>query len=240
MPCEFEILSIRAQIDSAASQFDLFRFLREVTGRYGFEYFAVNSIPTVPTTSIAETMIITSAPSDLIRRYDEYSLVATNPVSVQMRKSCAPFERRVGIHETETDEKNRGLLVKLVEEYQLNCWFFVPVFTPDSGAATVSFIGNRDALNFKEVAELELLSSLVYERLRVLSVDTATVENLLSTREHECLAWSATGKTSFEIGKILGLSEHTVNHYLNSATRKTGSVNRTQAVAVAIRNGWID
>lgn len=240
VPCTLDLASVRAQIQSATSQFDLFRFLREVTGWYDFTYFAVNSIPSVPTTSIADTMIITSAPSDLIRRYDEYSLVAANPASVQMRKACAPFERRIDSVAAEQDEDNRAVLLGLVGDYALDCWFFVPVFTPDSGAATVSFMGKRDALNFKEVAELELLSSLVYEGLCLLSVDTGAVENLLSAREHECLAWSATGKTSFEIGKILSLSEHTVNHYLNSATRKTGAVNRTQAVAVAIRNGWID
>ena len=55
------------------------------------------------------------------------------------------------------------------------------------------------------------------------------------------LHWrTAAGKTSVEIAKILNLSEHTVNHYLNNATRKSGTVNRTQTVASALRNGWID
>ncbi|PWW01637.1 DNA-binding CsgD family transcriptional regulator [Hoeflea marina] len=240
MPCNRDIVSIRAHIASATSQFDLFRYLREVTTWYGFKYFAVNSIPSVPTTSIAETMIITSAPSDLIRRYDAYSMVASDPASVQMRKACAPFERRIGDIADAQDDANRAVLLALVDEYKLDCWFFIPVFTPDGGAATVSFMGKRNSLSFQEIAELDLLSSLVYEGLCQLSGDTVAATNALSAREHECLSWSAIGKTSFEIGKIIGLSEHTINHYLNSATKKTGSVNRTQAVAVAIRNGWID
>jgi len=39
--------------------------------------------------------------------------------------------------------------------------------------------------------------------------------------------------------EILGLSEHTVNHYLNQVTRKLEAVNRTQAVVKAIRRGLI-
>ena len=41
------------------------------------------------------------------------------------------------------------------------------------------------------------------------------------------------------IAEILTLSEHTVNHYLNRATKKLDTVNRTQAVAKALRIGLI-
>ena len=61
----------------------------------------------------------------------------------------------------------------------------------------------------------------------------------LSGREIECLSWVSAGKTSIEISGILGLSEYTVNHYLNRATRKLEAVNRVQAVAKAIRAGLL-
>ena len=50
---------------------------------------------------------------------------------------------------------------------------------------------------------------------------------------------TAAGKTSVEIAEILTLSEHTINHYLNRATKKLDAVNRTQAVAKALRLGLI-
>jgi DNA-binding CsgD family transcriptional regulator len=61
----------------------------------------------------------------------------------------------------------------------------------------------------------------------------------LTDREIDCLNWTAAGKTSVEIAEILTLSEHTVNHYLNRATRKLDTANRTQAVAKALRIGLI-
>jgi DNA-binding CsgD family transcriptional regulator len=57
----------------------------------------------------------------------------------------------------------------------------------------------------------------------------------LSSREIECLRWSAAGKSSDEIAIILDLSPHTVVGYLKSAMRKLDSVNRMQAVARAFR-----
>ncbi len=61
----------------------------------------------------------------------------------------------------------------------------------------------------------------------------------LSAREVECLRWTAVGKTTWEISVILKLSEHTVTDYLQSAAAKLNAVNRTQAVAEAIRQRHI-
>ena len=72
------------------------------------------------------------------------------------------------------------------------------------------------------------------------SAQPAKMGSPLSERERECLIWTSGGKTSVEIARILGLSEHTVNHYLNNAARKLNAGNRTQAVAFAMRQGFID
>jgi DNA-binding CsgD family transcriptional regulator len=62
----------------------------------------------------------------------------------------------------------------------------------------------------------------------------------LSQREIECLQWAAAGKTSLEAGMIMGLSPHTVNQYLTEATVKLEAVNRTHAVAKAVRLALIN
>ena len=67
-----------------------------------------------------------------------------------------------------------------------------------------------------------------------------TERPLLSRRETECLVWTAAGKTTWEIAGILAISQNTVDGYIASATRKLGAVNRTQAVAEALRRGFID
>lgn len=61
----------------------------------------------------------------------------------------------------------------------------------------------------------------------------------LSPRELECLQWKAEGKTAWECAIILGLSEHTVRCYLESARHKLGASSTTQAVAIAEKSGLL-
>jgi DNA-binding CsgD family transcriptional regulator len=60
-----------------------------------------------------------------------------------------------------------------------------------------------------------------------------------SNRERECLQWVAAGKTDKDIGQILGLSEKTVNVYIERAKVKCGVHSRTQAIVVALQRGDI-
>ncbi|MBF0110096.1 MAG: autoinducer binding domain-containing protein [Magnetococcales bacterium] len=56
----------------------------------------------------------------------------------------------------------------------------------------------------------------------------------LTEREKECLRWAADGKTSWETGMILNVSERTVNFHLANAQKKLMATNKIQAVARAI------
>lgn len=55
----------------------------------------------------------------------------------------------------------------------------------------------------------------------------------LSPRERDCLHWVALGKTTEEIGLILGLSHHTVNFHLRNVCKKLDAPNRSAAIAKA-------
>ncbi|MDQ0456575.1 transcriptional regulator VisR [Rhizobium paknamense] len=68
----------------------------------------------------------------------------------------------------------------------------------------------------------------------------AAPSEALSDREIACLQLAGDGRISEEIAENLGLSVHTVNAYLGSATIKLDSVNRIQAIAKAIRLGYIN
>ena len=61
----------------------------------------------------------------------------------------------------------------------------------------------------------------------------------LNEREIACLQMAGDGCISESIAEKLGLSVHTVNAYLGTATTKLDAVNRVQAIAKAIRLGYI-
>ena len=60
-----------------------------------------------------------------------------------------------------------------------------------------------------------------------------------SPRELEVLTLAADGLTNKEIAYRLGLSERTIQFHMNSVFNKTSSQTRTEAVALALRNGWL-
>lgn len=62
----------------------------------------------------------------------------------------------------------------------------------------------------------------------------------LTRRERDCLTWAAVGKSSWEIGRVLGISEATVNFHLGNAAVKLGVRGRVRAIAQATRLGFIN
>ena len=61
----------------------------------------------------------------------------------------------------------------------------------------------------------------------------------LTPRELETLRWTMEGKTAWEVGSVLGISERTAALHVNNATHKLGCVNKHQAVLKALRLGLI-
>ena len=51
----------------------------------------------------------------------------------------------------------------------------------------------------------------------------------------ESLRWTMEGKTAWEGGHVLGISERTAALHVNNATHKLGCVNKHQAVLKALR-----
>ncbi len=62
----------------------------------------------------------------------------------------------------------------------------------------------------------------------------------LTPRELEVLRWTMEGKTAWEVGTLLGISERTVVFHANNAMHKLGTVSKQQAVLKALRLGLID
>ncbi len=94
-----------------------------------------------------------------------------------------------------------------------------------------------DAQLTRMVADLQLLAVYAQETAnRVLAEPETLAEPLekLSPREREVLQWTRDGKSSWAVGQILGLSEHSVNFHLRNACRKLGVAGKHMAVLKAI------
>jgi DNA-binding NarL/FixJ family response regulator len=61
----------------------------------------------------------------------------------------------------------------------------------------------------------------------------------LSAREIEILDYIARGNSNKEIARALKISDQTVKNHITSILRKLAVNDRTQAVVLALRKGWI-
>ena len=61
----------------------------------------------------------------------------------------------------------------------------------------------------------------------------------LTAREQECLQWAAQGKTSWEIGRILNITERTVNFHIANSCEKLQVRTRQAAITMALQGNLI-
>ena len=92
------------------------------------------------------------------------------------------------------------------------------------------------------VADLQLFAVHAQEAaLRLLLPPAMQPERpALTPRELEAMRWTMEGKTAWEVGALLGITERTAVLHINNAMHKLGCVSKHQAVLKALRLGLID
>ncbi|MGZ0051782.1 response regulator [Brevibacillus gelatini] len=70
------------------------------------------------------------------------------------------------------------------------------------------------------------------------AIDPKVIESL-TRREREVLQLMAEGKSNRAIGEFLFISEKTVKNHVSSILQKLNVQDRTQAVVISIKNGWV-
>ncbi|MDX3773381.1 helix-turn-helix transcriptional regulator [Chromatiaceae bacterium AAb-1] len=110
----------------------------------------------------------------------------------------------------------------------------VPVVTsrPDYACLLLGF--SNQSIEPKLAEKLcwfwQVIAIYVYDTYRRVSGGSTVGDFQLTPREIECIHWTAQGKTSWEISRILGITERTVNFHLSNSMQKTGSSNRQQLI----------
>jgi DNA-binding CsgD family transcriptional regulator len=118
--------------------------------------------------------------------------------------------------------------------------------SPRSPVRTVLSLASRDERNFERtMAVMSGVGPHIHEayarvRPRVLQATGRCREIVLSQREREILCWTQDGKTYWEIGQIVGISQRTVKYHFERIKTKLDVVTASHAVAKAMRLGLLD
>lgn len=176
-------------------------------------------------------------PNGWVTEYTRRGCDAADRYARRIRTAQTPFTWSTDSHACETPGDKAWL------ELTVDAGMTAGLIMPDRSGGGLKAIGlsgcafdlapaDRMTLHFTGIETLLRMQEL---GLRPRSPEMPT----LSLRERECLKWAAAGKSDWEIGTILSLSEKTVNVYIERAKRKLGGATRIQAVVIALRNNII-
>jgi LuxR family quorum sensing-dependent transcriptional regulator len=226
-----------------------------ITSLYGLDKMIAGTLPdpAMPPDVQRDHVIIQGWPEEWLGRYFARNYIAHDPVATHMRKRRAPFQWSEAAKETPpTDEAL--IVLSEARDFHLCDGLAFPLTTLDGAVVIVSLGGEKAELAPADARMISLVCTYAIGEALLRRTgapvpakpDTGTEapgaardRPDLTAREQECLKWAALGKSEWEISRILGISEHTSEKHLLSAKAKLGAANRVQAVAEAIRRGYI-
>jgi len=190
-------------------------------------------------------LLLSTYPEEWTRRYLSRRYQEIDPVVVGVRSTLMPFTWNGLDPEARSSREQRRLFGEATE-FGINCGLTIPIHDGAGGIAALTFASDSrpDALRRTVDAHRHLLHlAAIYFHAHVRRQLEAVIDfdrPHLSPREIACLQWTARGKSSWDIGEILGISRRTVVFHLENAKRKLDAVTLAQAVAAALQHGLID
>jgi LuxR family quorum sensing-dependent transcriptional regulator len=207
-------------------------------GRYGFEHFSFSGMPH-NRSSLPGVVLAHRIPPELFKLYVERGYADIDPCMRHLRQTSEPFKWRDVPYDSEREPRVAELMA-LVADFGLSRGFFVPIPSPAGTIGNVWMAGPKVELTARTKPALHLIALYAFDRVQRLVGPRPEQRPRLTAREQEVLKWTASGKSAWEIGLILGITKRTVDEHAQSAFRKLGAANRTHAVAIAVREGLIN
>jgi len=221
-------------IEASKTAASVIRQFEKVIGELGFHAYIMAGIP-MSGQSLAELTIANGWPAEWFDLYNRENLQAVDPVAQRCFSNLNPFEWKGISYDREHDPRGHDVMMR-ARDFGFCEGFCIPIHYDDAIGA-VSIAGERPYLDAETKGALHLMGVFTHGRLRALGRPTvAACGRRLSGMEAEVLRWAARGKTAWETGQILGISERNVRWHLEEAQRKLMTNNKTATVATAIVN----
>ena len=207
-------------------------------GRFGFETIIVTGLPN-PDQRFAQMVLAKRWPVEWFKLYTEKNYDRVDPTVRMCRQSVNPFEWSEAPYDAEREPGAQEVMRRAVD-FGMARGFVVPIHGLTGYEAGVSLGGVHLDLNARSKPALHLMAMYGFERIRRLLDPRPVPSAVLTPREREVITWASQGKSAWEIGEILNITQRTAEEHLATAARKLGAVNRTHAVALAIRQKIIN
>jgi LuxR family quorum sensing-dependent transcriptional regulator len=207
-------------------------------GRFGFETIIVTGLPN-PEQRFSQMVLAKRWPVEWFKIYTENNYDRVDPVVRMCRQSINPFEWSEAPFDPAL-EPGAAEVMNRATDHGMSRGFIIPIHGLGGYQAAISLGGVHLDLIPRSKPALHLMAMYGFERIRRLVDSKPAPATRLTAREREAMSWAALGKSAWEIGEILHIAQRTAEEHLAAAARKLGAVNRTHAVAIAIRHKIIN
>lgn len=206
----------------------------------GFPHYVISRVmrsrSTCPRRTALE-MIGAHYPEAWVRYYQGRDYASTDPVHRVAFMQSAPYRW----HDILGLSKAERRLLDEAKEAGLPSGFSIPVHQADGSILLFNLSGPLHSVNDIINSRIAYLISTQFhlELHRLSQIPLKRAERLLTPCQIQCLTWVARGKTSAEIGEILGRSHYTVDYHIGKAMQALNMCSRTAAVVYATVQGII-
>lgn len=228
------------EVTQAETRADFKRVLGQMMKQKGFDHFTAMTVNMRSGSPVAS--IVDDVPQDYAVHYYDLGAGQIDPILKHLSSCRVPivWDQRTYV------EAGLGELWELQAPFGYRTGIAMALHMPDGSRFSLG-VDRHDPLPKQEdelrllVADLQLLAVYAQEAAERLLVPRVSGIELpeLTKRELEALKWTMDGKTSWEVGQILGIAEGTAVRHLANAQQKLGCVSKHHAVVRAIKLGLI-
>jgi len=231
----FDTIEGLSRLDALA---DVSIGLTTAVASFGFTSLGINGLPSRKPE--ADPIILTeSAPAGFRALYTDERLYLSDHICVHGRTAREPFRFSEAPYESVRSWSHKRFL-QVLQTFRMGRGLMVPIGRPSHLPACVWLAGESPDLDDDTILATQLITLFAASKAYALPREEKQVVSPLTLRERDVLAWSAQGKSAWEIARILNIAKRTVDEHARVAARKLGATNRTHAVAVAISRGIIE
>jgi len=239
------------RIDQAAAPAELFSLLTQAAKEMGFDHVAYaalmfhhddRAINTPAARQYHAPFVAHNYPESWIRHYYDHNYQNIDPVIFSAVQVARPFlwTEMADIIKLSDAQK---LLLQQAGDAGLNNGVTIPRHGPLGHVAAISFTSRHIHTDPRfHLNRLRICSTRFHDAFIKFGAVAKRPRPIpaLTDRQRTCLKWVARGKTSWETGVLLGISENTVKVNIKTTMEKLQVNSRIAAVSEGYRLGLID
>lgn len=217
--------------------------MEQITRDMGFSYYALVHHVDIRDQPDGAALWLENYPRSWAEEFVASNLSSQDPILAASHRTNVGFAWSDVPHMIQLTWQHKDILTR-VRHHGLGDGFTVPAHVPGEANGSCNFAMAGDALIPRDTLLMaQLVGSYAFQAARQLllrqSTGTAEVRRKLTSRQIECVALIAQGKTDREIAELLGVKPATINEYVEDACRRYNVKRRIQLVFRAVHEGHL-